>query len=264
MPTATTSREIMALLAQARDPTTSTSRTRGQSAPTLDLDDPTRGRRHPTDDPQSRWNSSTQIARPSGRALTHQILAPTLDLDDPTRGRRHPTDDDPQSRWNSSTQIARPSGRALTHQILSRTFAPPAPTLVTRSEAPKVVARLTKDTISSRLKDHRSAHHLSTTRAAAVTAAAAAAGGGSGAAAASAAEIEIEMHRTRRHRQRQRQRQQHYGGAVGVHAAATASAEPSSPETSGRDGIQLLLFYRREVEKRLRADPAYMMAQALP
>ncbi|GLD96368.1 hypothetical protein PINS_up005051 [Pythium insidiosum] len=156
---------------------------------------------------------------------------PTTEANDSRYARRDPINA-PQSRWNSSTQIARPSGRALTHQILSRTFAPPAPTVVARRDAPKVVARVSMDTISSRLKGQRPA----------------------AARAAKSPGVAVEMDRKRHHLQRQQT-------AIRQPAALADSQQASSPDTSGRDAIQLLLFYRREVAKRLRADPMYMMTQ---
>lgn len=147
--------------------------------------------------------------------------------------------------WNGSTQIPVTTAKPLKHQILDRTYQPPAPVIVDASGATHLVKRLSKTTVSSRLKRHQADEEEA-------------------ALAATTAALAGAFERRSRHHQHHKSK--HTGLQSGDYeppAGDDARSPPSPPDSRARDGIQTLLMYRREVEKRLSMDPTHFSATPL-
>jgi hypothetical protein len=144
------------------------------------------------------------------------------------------------SGWNSSTQLAKTAAKPLKHQILCRNFVPSATTAaVDRKGTTQLLERLSKATVSSRMKG---------------------AGLGSNGAVVdggrlNAPKAPIEVDRKRLHLQKR------HAAAKQKESSGQDGEKWRNSPRSGREGIELLLFYRKEVEKRLRADPMYALQQ---
>lgn len=148
--------------------------------------------------------------------------------------------------WNGSTQIPVTTAKPLKHQILDRNYQPPAPVVVDASGATHLLQRLSKTTVSSRLKRHHADEAATLAAATAVL--------------ASAFERRSQSHA------------QQYQTKTAVqpidelspsHDEDDRGADESRapPDTRARDGIQMLLMYRKEVEKRLSLDPTHFPSQ---
>ncbi len=127
------------------------------------------------------------------------------------------------SGWNSSTQISRNTTNPLKHQILCRKFDPPASVTVNPTQTTNLVERLSKETISSRMRGAQ------TSRATGLI----------------PSRKTVDVNRKRYHLEQRKQ--------------TRANTKHPVPVSKEHDSIQMLLFYRREVEKRLRSDPTYLI-----
>lgn len=145
------------------------------------------------------------------------------------------------SDWNGSTLISAAIAKPLKHQILDRTFQPPAPVVVDASGTTNLLQRLSKTTVSSRLKRHQADQAAALAAATAVLANA--------------------FERRNQHHQHQHPKKSHVREPryEDDHEAQLPPRVP--PDSRARDGIQMLLMYRREVEKRLSADPTHFPSQ---
>lgn len=149
--------------------------------------------------------------------------------------------------WNGSTQIPIATAKPLKHQILDRTYQPPAPVVVDASGASHLIKRLSKTTVSSRLK-----HHQGDDETAALEAATAALAGA--------------FERRNHHHHHYSKTSKHHDGLSGGGKLTDNGLSPSlspPPDSRTRDGVQTLLMYRREVEKRLSMDPTHFPAAPL-
>ncbi|GAB9465300.1 hypothetical protein Gpo141_00002711 [Globisporangium polare] len=148
--------------------------------------------------------------------------------------------------WNGSTQIPVTIAKPLKHQILDRTYQPPAPVVVDASGTTHLVKRLSKTTVSSRLKRHQADEEAAL--AAATTALSSA--------------FERRSHR-HRHHHHSRTTKHHADRDYETNAKSDDVLPPSPPDSRARDSVQTLLMYRREVEKRLSMDPTHFPAPPL-
>lgn len=127
-------------------------------------------------------------------------------------------------RWDSSTQVPKTIAKPLKHQILNRTFEPTPQAYVDPARAQRVVRRLSKGTISSRMKEQQDGYE------------------GTRSGRLNLDHQRVEVDRKRYHLQRK-------------HSAETNLRDNQEKV----DRIQMLRYYRKEVEKRLRADPLCMI-----
>lgn len=189
-----------------------------------------------------RWETERQRQR-SSKAKQQQEASVKQHLQ---RHQRQPPSREASSRqpetsdWNGSTQVPAAVTKPLKHQILDRTFQPPTPVLVDASGTTHLLQRLSKTTVSSRLKSH----HQTDREAALATATVVI---------ANAFERRTQRHLPTNARASVRERRYEADDTTGE------SQTPSrvTPDSRARDGIQTLLMYRREVEKRLSADPTH-------
>ncbi|TYZ62012.1 hypothetical protein PybrP1_010921 [[Pythium] brassicae (nom. inval.)] len=141
--------------------------------------------------------------------------------------------------WNGSTQIPAAGVKPLKHQILDRTFQPPAPVLVDVSGTTHLLQRLSKTTVSSRLKRHQADETAALAAATAVL--------------TNASERRSQRHLLTKAPASAREQCFEADGTIGE----SVSPPCVPPDARARDGIQTLLMYRREVGKRLDGDPTH-------
>lgn len=187
---------------------------------------------------QRRENSmrdSTKRSVPSERNALHGMAA-SDGTKAPCQRRPSPpsapaTQKDPSHDWNGSTQIPATISKPLKHQILNRNYQPPAPVFVDPSDAIHLLKRLSKTTISSRLKRHPADQAMR----------------------GALAGVTLPISGKRAHKQQlERHKSSNHDGQHNSDETQT-----SPPDSRARDGVQTLLMYRQEVEKRLSLDPTY-------